>query len=72
MKNIISKLYNNKLIKVTFLLLLMILTKKISKSINNDYVYWVINSLGTLCFILILNIIVGSIIKKPKKQNPTS
>jgi len=72
MKDIVSKLYRNNLIKVTFLLLLMILTKKISKSINNDYVYWVINSLGTLCFILILNIIVGSIIKKPKKQNPTS
>jgi len=72
MKNIIYKLYSNNLIKVTFLLLLMILTKKISKSINNDYLYGVINFIGTGCFILILNIIVGSIIKKPKKQNPTS
>jgi tellurite resistance protein TehA-like permease len=68
MKNIISKLYSYNLIKVIFLLLLMILTKKISKSINNDYLYWFINSLGTLCFILIINIIVGSIIKKSKKQ----
>jgi len=72
MKNIISKLYSNNLIKVIFLVVLMVLSKKLSKSINNDYLYWIINSLGTLSFILILNVIVGSIIKKPKKQNPTS
>jgi hypothetical protein len=72
MKNIISKLYSNNLIKVTFLLLLMILSKKLSKTIDNDYIYGVINFIGTGCFILILNVIVGSIIKKPKKQNPTS
>ena len=71
MKNIISKLYSNNLIKVIFLVVLMVLSKKLSKSINNDYLYWVINSLGTLSFILILNVIVGSIIKKPKKQNLT-
>ena len=67
MKKIISKLYHNNLIKVTFLLLLMILIKKISNSINNDYIYWVLNGLGTLCFILIMNIIAGKIIKKTKK-----
>ena len=72
MKNIISKLYSNNLIKVIFLVVLMVLSKKLSKSINNDYIYGVINFIGTGCFILILNIIVGSIIKKPKKQNPTS
>jgi|LakMenE01Jun11ns_1017448.scaffolds.fasta_scaffold9702143_2 hypothetical protein len=72
MKNIISKLYSNNLIKVIFLVVLMVLSKKLSKSINNDYLYWIINSLGTLSFILILNVIVGSIIKKPKKQNLTS
>ena len=71
MKNIILKLYSNNLIKVTFLLLLMILSKKLSKTIDNDYIYWVINFIGTGFFILILNIIVGSIIKKPKKQNLT-
>lgn len=67
MKKIISKLYHNNLIKVTFLLLLMILIKKISNSINNDYIYWVLNGLGTLCLILIMNIIAGEIIKKTKK-----
>ena len=72
MKNIISKLYSNNLIKVTFLVLLMVLSKRLSKTIDNDYIYGVINFIGTGCFILILNIIVGSIIKKPKKQNPTS
>jgi hypothetical protein len=72
MKNIISKLYSNNLIKVTFLVLLMVLSKRLSKTIDNDYIYGVINFIGTGCFILILNIIVGSIIKKPEKQNPTS
>lgn len=67
MKNIISKLYSNNLIKVTFLLLLMILSKKLSKTIDNDYIYWIVNFIGTSCYILIFNIIIGSIIKKPKK-----
>jgi F0F1-type ATP synthase assembly protein I len=68
MKDIVSKLYRNNLIKVIFLLLLMILTKKLSKSINNDLIVVCLDYLGTISMVLILGLCIRSIIKKPEKQ----
>ena len=71
MKNIISKLYRNNLIKVFFLLLLMILTKKLSKSINNDFIVVCLDYLGTISMVLILGLCIRYIIKTPKKPIQT-
>ncbi len=68
MNNIISKLYRKNLIKVIFLLLLMVLTKKLSKSINNNFIVVCLDNLGTISMVLILGLCIRSIIKKPEKQ----
>ena len=68
MKNIISKLYSNNLIKVIFLVLLMVLSKKLSKTINNNFIVVCFDNLGTISMVLILGLCIRSIIKKPNKQ----
>jgi hypothetical protein len=71
MNNIISKLYRKNLIKVIFLLLLMVLTKKLSKLINNNFIVVCLDNLGTISMVLILGLCIRSIIKKPEKPIQT-
>lgn len=47
----------------------MVLTKKLSKSTNNDFIIIGLDNLGTISMVLILGLCIRSLIKKTEKQN---
>jgi hypothetical protein len=68
MKRILTNLYSRAWVKVTFLLLLMILTKKLSKSTNNGFIIGCLECLREISMGLIIMMFIIFIIKKPETK----